>query len=145
MPNWLLINLSAVDTATATAQTAKVNHVGACHDGINTVFTWISPEAEAIADKLLLFAELEPNEALAYIGHHLSVKPDIPLMAPRSLLSSLFRTPEWRLWCGQYETWQDLEADHQTVFGEGVDGRTALPTLVAQAKEKLFALMTGAV
>jgi len=140
MSNWIMINLSAVPAEVAEAQTAQQNHTGACHDGIWTVFTWISSEAEAIAEH---YQPLDGVEPMVIIGKHLATKPETPLIAPRSVLSTLYRTPEWRLWCGQYETWQELEIDHVAAFGFGVDGRKSIETLVAEAKNTLFAAMVA--
>lgn len=132
MNNWLIINLQAVRPEVAEAQQSQANHPGACHDGVNHVYTWISPEAEAIATTLP--DELE--DPAAYIGHHLATQA-APLIAPKAVLSALFRTPAWRLWCATYEDWRDLEQDHEAVFNVGVDGRKPIEELNTQARESI--------
>lgn len=132
MNNWLLINLAAVPVEVAEAQQALANHPGACHDGVNTVYTWISQEAAAIA--VTLPDDIE-DEA-AYIGQHLATQ-SAPLIAPKAVLSALFRTPAWRLWCANYgEDTAQFVADKAEL---------GLPPALTQeqAREAVYAMFAG--
>ena len=50
---------------------------------------------------------------------------------------ALHAHPAWQLWCGNYEDKDSLEADHEKVFGAGVDRRKTLDSLVDESRIEL--------
>ena len=65
-----------------------------------------------------------------------------PIHIRKSLLSQLYRHPAYRLYCGNYETVEDLNVDYKKVFGVDVDDSKDLETLNAESRILLKQVLT---
>ena len=129
---WLMINPTEMDTTLVEECLSRSNHPGANHDDVNIVLTWIPESVREVA--FVVPDKTEMEEALPMIGMQRFNHPEQPLIAPRTILSQLHRTPLWRLWSGKYDDKDVLESDHEAAFGVCVDRRKSLETLAAEGR-----------
>jgi len=112
----------------------------ACHDGINKVFNGYDGSADTylIVDDEFKAIEGEDD----YIGRLvLLLAPMLfdedrlqPIHILKPIMSQLFRHPAYRLFCGNYETVDELAVDYFIVFGVPVDDSKDLETLNAESR-----------
>jgi hypothetical protein len=127
----------------------------AIHDGYNILFAQTIEEltnGEMSEDSPLVIEEtfvddngvLLDDEAIALSLAKLLFEPDRPVIYGNlGVFVALYNHPAWRLWCGKYEDKDDLEADHESFFGVGVDRRKSLESLKEQARAELKAFLLG--
>lgn len=144
---WCMIDSAATNAAAEWLRSGpESSHMpGVSHDDANTVYAHTPPQ-DVIknADSVILPVDIErDSELVAFIGYYLVNEPETVILGDRNTFIRLYRTPHWRLWCGKYESWRDLEDDHMLVFGEGVDGRAPLETLIAEAKTKIYNMVSS--
>jgi len=112
----------------------------ACHDGINKVFNGYDGDADTyliVADE---FKEVEGESN--YIGRLVVFLAPIlfaddrtlPIHILKPIMSQLFRHPAYRIFCGNYETVEELNIDYRLVFGVDVDDSKDLDTLNAESR-----------
>lgn len=114
--------------------------MAACHDGINKVFNGFdgSVDTHFIVDEE--FAEIEGEDD--YIGRlvvllapYLFAEDRLqPIHILKPVLSNLFKHPAYRLFCGNYQTVEELAIDYLIVFGVPVDESKDLETLNAESR-----------
>ena len=94
------------------------------HDGINTVFV------EAPSDLTDCFVYegsdyVEGSDLLIQmiltVGSFLVSQTDTPLVAPKVILETLFKTPHHRIWCKSHESLEAFQSDYEAVFGSPLD------------------------
>lgn len=111
------------------------------HDSSNYIFVDTHPEA--VNPVLVSEFEYETTDELVQllVKELFATDRSRAIHLSKNEASTLHKHPAWKLWCGNYEQWEDLEVDHKKVFGVGVDGRKALDTLKAEARENLKATL----
>lgn len=114
------------------------------HDAKNRVFVDIPedtadaffvPEVDENGDPLPL------ETLIVMVGGFLATDSTHALIATKQQLQTLFSTPHHRLWCAKYTDKDELEADYQTVFGEGVDNRKSIETLNSEARADILTMI----
>ena len=125
----------------------------AFHDKKNRLFNGIDEGAE----NPILVSELLPNftqeidedtlepVGLSYIDTLVQALAPLlfaddrtrPLHIKKSVLSQLYRHPAYRLYCGNYETVEELNIDHLLIFGVDADDSKSLEELNAESRVKL--------
>ncbi|WGH49918.1 hypothetical protein [Pseudoalteromonas phage vB_PtuP_Slicky01] len=114
--------------------------IGVSHDNINRVFT--SVPSDYLEEDVVIVNRTEETtdmELIGAIGGFLKSESPKVLIADRSIFSMLFNHPIHKLWCGNYESKQELQADYKLVFGvDDLDGRKSLDTLKLEAHEAVF-------
>ena len=143
MIKWCIISNTATGPAADWLRNPPgiTNMPGVCHDGSNTVYAHLPPDIKLV-DPFIVPQGLTLPDLVMTVGSFLAAKTNRVLIASESDLRALFKTPHHRLWCGNYETWNELEKDHEIVFKVGVDGRTPLDQLKAESRDKIFNLVT---
>jgi hypothetical protein len=118
----------------------------AFHDGQNRLFAGIDDLAidPLIVDTLLPDYEGNYIDALVpTIAPYLFAEDRArPIHIRKSILSQLFRHPTYRLYCGNYETVEDLNVDYKKVFGVDVDDSKDLETLNEESRILLKQVLT---
>ena len=120
----------------------------ACHDGINKVFNGYDGNADTyliVADE---FKEVEGESN--YIGRLVVFLAPIlfaenreqPIHILKPIMSQLFRHPAYRLFCGNYQTVEELAIDYKIVFDTDVDDSKDLETLNAESRVLLKQILT---
>jgi hypothetical protein len=112
------------------------------HDNLNFVFVSTHPEAFDPVD--LSVSEYETvDQLIALIANVLFAEDrSRAIHMTKSQAIELYAHVVWRLWCGRYEDKEKLESDHELFFGDGVDRRKSLDTLIAEAREEIKALLS---
>mgnify|MGYP003652863689 CR=1 FL=1 len=114
--------------------------LAACHDGVNKVFNSYDGEADTyliVADE---FKEVSGESD--YIGRLVVFLSPIlfadnreqPIHILKPIMSQLFRHPAYRLYCGNYQTVEELAVDYQLVFSAEPDTSKDLATLNAESR-----------
>lgn len=87
---------------------------GVSHDGHNTVYPHIPPN-EFNGTAMNVPGDLSGNELMFMVGSFLASNEYRYLIAERSQFEYLYLTPEWRLWCTNYSSIDQLlfESDKQ--------------------------------
>ncbi len=117
-------------------------------DGLNYLFAEVCPFA---VDPILTTdfvdgeGQLLTGDALMQAVAKLLFSTDRSraIHIPMSQARELHKHPAWALWCGKYDDSLELEADHELVFGVGVDRRKDLASLVEQSRTELKAAFGG--
>lgn len=114
MECWVSVNKSATDRDLLGIQASDPVNPGACHDGVNVIYTWIHEGIEDIAWHLPTDID-SMDDAKAMIGSRMAQHPETPIIAPRGVWEALFRSPEFRLWCASYEDNDQFESDKEAL------------------------------
>ena len=111
----------------------------AIHDGLNYVFVTNHPAAFEPID--ISVAEYETVAQLIVIIANALFSDDRSraIHLTKSQAVTLYAHPAWRLWCGRYDNKDELEEDHESFFGVGVDRRKSLESLKEQVREEIRA------
>lgn len=120
----------------------------ACHDGINKVFNGYDDSADTYLIVDDEFAEIEGEDD--YIGRLVFLLGPMlfdedrtqPIHILKPIMSQLFRHPAYRLFCGNYETVEELAIDYLLVFGQEVDDTKTLEVLNAESRILLKQTLT---
>ena len=114
----------------------------AFHDKKNRLFNGI----DSLATDPFIVSNLKDEEGEELTGDALvsALAPLLfaddrtrPLHIKKSVLSRLYRHPAYRLYCGNYETVEELNIDHLLIFGEDADDSKTLEELNAESRVKL--------
>jgi len=120
----------------------------AFHDLKNRLFAGIDEDAidPLIVDTLLTGELIGQSyiDALVYVLAPYLFAEDRgrPVHIRKSLLSQLYRHPAYRLYCGNYETVEELNIDYKKTFGVDVDDSKDLETLNAESRILLEQVLT---
>lgn len=128
--NWVSVNGQQLAKGLYLIQSSDPVNPGACHDGINTIYTWISQGVSDIAWRLPTDVE-SMDDAKAMIGSRMAQHPETPIIAPRGVWESLFRSPEFRLWCARYEDNDQFISDKEAL---SIDAAATM----AEARESIY-------
>jgi len=116
------------------------------HDDVNTIFVdYIPDDATALKVYEMTDAEGSPltgDELFAVVGSAM-FSEDQPIQLYKWQAEQLYKRVEYQLFCGSYETKDDLNADYIIVFGESADLSKTLEDLVIDSREKLKIILQG--
>lgn len=112
----------------------------ACHDGINKIFNSHDDSADTALIVDDQFKEVAGESD--YIGRLVVFLAPIlfasdrlqPIHILKPVMSQLFRHPAYRLYCGNYQTVDELGVDYKIIFGNDVDDSKDLVTLNAESR-----------
>lgn len=108
MNKWVMIRNDAVGPVPE-YYAGLSNHPGVSHDDLWHIFT-TSPEQETLDAQGYETYPAEGEEAsvsglgLLMIEISASLEPHRAIVSDRAVFQALYRTPEYRLWCGKYES-----------------------------------------
>jgi hypothetical protein len=119
----------------------------AFHDNQNRIFAGVDRLA---IDPLIVDTLLPDYKGDDYIGALVPIIASYlfaedrsrPIHIRKSILSQLFRHPTYRLYCGNYETVEDLNIDYRNVFGIDVDDSKGIQTLIEESRIMLKEILT---
>lgn len=116
------------------------------HDDVNTIFVdYIPDDATALKVYEMTNAEGSPltgDELFAVVGSAM-FDEDQPIQLYKWQAEELFKRVEYKLFCGKYETKDDLNADYTIVLGVSADLSKTLEDLVIEARAKLKIILAG--
>ena len=119
------------------------------HDGSNYVFSRTNPKA---IDTIIIDDTLTGIELLLTVGKAMTANIRPPIHLEEWQASELHSTPHWALWCGRYSV-DDMDsvdpkvsinADHNAVYGVGVDVTKELDVLISECKAEIRTFITEA-
>lgn len=115
----------------------------ACHDGKNKVFNSTDPNAidPLITETLLIDYDIDAL-VRALAPYLFSDDRGRAIHIEKPIMSQLFRHPAYRLFCGNYETVEELNEDYKKVFGVDVDDTKDLETLNQESRILLEQVLT---
>jgi len=114
--------------------------LAACHDGINKIFNGYdgSVDTHFIVSEEFKEVEGEPDyigRLVVLLAPYLFAENRIqPIHILKPVMSQLFRHPAYRLFCGNYQTVEELSIDYKLVFSVDVDDSKDLATLNAESR-----------
>lgn len=124
----------------------------ACHDGINKVFngydgssdtSLIVSDAYAIQDDEAMDDYI--NRLVFLLGPILFAEDRLePIHILKPIMSQLFKHPAYRLFCGKYETKENLSTDRILVTGNSADMSKTLEELNIESRVILEQILGGA-
>lgn len=118
----------------------------ACHDGRNKIFNSTDEDAidPLIVETLLPEYEGEYIDALvrALAPYLFSDDRGRAIHIEKPIMSQLFKHPAYRLFCGNYETVEELNTDYKKVFCVDADDTKDLETLNQESRILLEQVLT---
>lgn len=135
---WCLMRIAAVGVATDWL-TSISNMPGVQHDDEWIVYTHIPPQELLDQQGYITFEGGTESDVTALGKILINAGPDAIVVSPHHVLSTLYRTPEWRLWCARYESDTDpIFIDDKATVGlpEALtqeQAKTAIKTAISEA------------
>lgn len=114
------------------------------HDDVNTIFVdYIPDDATALKVYDMTNAGGNPltgDDLFAVVGSSM-FNEDQPIQLYKWQAVELFKRVEYKLYCGRYETKEDLNVDYNLVLGESADLNKTLEELVIDSRARLKILL----